>query len=84
MKSNTEFHQLTWCPFPLHKTQIYPVALSTEAVDFGMNTTKSCRLTFHAKRNSAVRGTTNALMGVTVRLYQAGYPLRETISILLN
>jgi len=34
MKSNTEFHQLTWCPFPLHKTQIYPVALSTEAVDF--------------------------------------------------
>jgi len=23
-------------------------------------------------------------MGVTVRLYQAGYPLRETISILLN
>jgi len=34
MKSNTEFHQLTWCPFSLHTTQIYPIAISTKVVDF--------------------------------------------------
>ncbi len=34
MKSNTKFHQLTWCPFSLHKTQIDPVATPAEAVGF--------------------------------------------------